>query len=304
MLAITMGDPNGIGPEIVAGYLKENPAEDILVIGNEKALGFFAPQLKCQVIDPAGELTEHSRGRPLADNGRASFLYIQKAIAMALAGEITAIVTSPLNKEALHLAGYHFDGHTEILAEASGVKKFGMMFWSPAFNVMLTTIHKPLKAVPALITQDRFKNTLELALLGMMQLGVSNPAIAVCGLNPHAGEGGIFGGEEQNILLPVIDCFRAAGHNISDPLPADTAFTPAKIKKYDIFIAHYHDQGLIPLKMAAFDQAVNITLGLPFVRTSVDHGTAYDIAGRGLAHLGSLANAVEIARKIAGNRNL
>ncbi len=304
MLAITMGDPNGIGPEIVARYLKENPSSDIVVIGNEKALRFFDQQLSCQVIDPVGDLTEHSRGRPLAGNGRASFLYVQKAIEMALAGKIAGLVTAPLNKEALHLAGYHFDGHTEILAAASGVKKFGMMFWSPNLNVILTTIHKPLKNVPELITQERFKNTLELALLGMSQLGVKDPAIAVCGLNPHAGEGGIFGSEEQNILLPVIAQFRAAGHNISDPLPADTAFTPEKIKKYDIFVAHYHDQGLIPLKMVAFDQAVNITVGLPFVRTSVDHGTAYDIAGQGIAHLSSLANAVEIAKKIIVNRKL
>lgn len=304
MLAITMGDPNGIGPEIVARYLKETPAEDILVVGNEKALRSFYPQLNSPVVDPVGELLEHSKGRPLAANGRASFLYVQKAIEMALAGQVKGLVTAPINKEALHLAGYQFDGHTEILANAAGVKKFGMMFWSPAFNVILTTIHKPLRMVPDLITKEQFKNTLELALLGMNQLGVGQPALGVCGLNPHAGEGGIFGREEQDILLPVIKEFRSAGHNISDPLPADTAFTPDKIKKYDIIIAHYHDQGLIPLKMIAFDQAVNITVGLPFVRTSVDHGTAYDLAGRGVAHLGSLANAVEIARKIVRNRNL
>lgn len=297
MLAITMGDPNGIGPEIITKLLNQPGFMDCVVIGNSEALGKI--NKKVTVIDPFGPLKEHNNGRATAQNGEASYWYVLTAIEMAQKGIIDGIVTAPLNKEALHKAGYRFDGHTEILAGVTGTKKFGMMFWSPKLNIMLSTIHKPLEKVPGLLTKQKFQETIDLALSGMNDLGVKNPRIGVCGLNPHAGEGGLFGDEEQKIMIPVIRRYK----NVFGPYSADTLFTPERIRQFDLIIAHYHDQGLIPLKMLAFDTAVNITVGLPIVRTSVDHGTAYDIVGKNSAHTGSLKNAIVCARKIVRSRN-
>ena len=303
MLAITMGDPNGIGPEIINKLLQQEklPA-DTLIIGNRQALEAFGP-INYEVIDPFGPLTEYNQGRATKQNGAASYAYITHAIQLATAKKISGIVTAPINKEALHLAGYAFDGHTEILAAQTGTTNFGMMFASSALNIMLTTIHKSLRAVPDMITQEKVRTTITLGRQGMADLGLTNPRIAVCGLNPHAGENGIFGTEECEILKPVIQAYQAQGVSIAGPFPADTVFTPTQRSKYDLIIAHYHDQGLIPLKMLAFDSAVNITVGLPIVRTSVDHGTAYDIVGQGIASTESLKQAIILADRIAKNRH-
>ncbi len=300
MLGITMGDPNGIGPEIIGKYLKTDPDPDIVIIGSATALAEY--NLPNKIIDPFGKLKEIAKGRPTPENGLASYSYVVKAIEMAKKREIAAIVTAPLNKEALHLEGINFDGHTEILAEQTKTKDFGMMFYSPKIKIMLTTIHKSLKEVPALITKQRFAKTIDLAILGLRDLGIKNPRIAVCGLNPHAGENGIFGSEEQKVLTPVIKKYQKNKINIQGPFPADTIFIPVNLAKYDLIIAHYHDQGLIPVKILAFDEAVNITVGLPIIRTSVDHGTAYDIVGKRIASISSLSAAVAVARQIVKNK--
>lgn len=301
-IGITMGDPNGIGPEIVARLLAERKYKNCVVYGNTDALAYYE-RITNEVIDPYGKLTEHSRGRVLARNGAAAYAYISAAVADALAGKIDALVTAPLNKAALCKAGYKYDGHTEILAKLTKTKKYGMFFYSPELCVLLTTIHKSLRQVPALLTRQKFQETIELALLGLNSLGIKKPQIAVCGLNPHAGENGLFGEEEQKIIIPVIKQYQNKNLKIIGPFPADTLFVQEQRQNYDLIIAHYHDQGLIPLKMLAFDRAVNVTVGLPIIRTSVDHGTAYDIAGRGIAHLGSLSAALDLAEKMVNNRD-
>ncbi|MDR2431815.1 MAG: 4-hydroxythreonine-4-phosphate dehydrogenase PdxA [Candidatus Margulisbacteria bacterium] len=300
-IGITMGDPNGIGPEIVARFWAEKKYRDCVVYGNAAALSAYA-RLSAEIIDPYGRLPEHSRGRVSAVCGAAAYAYLEAAARDALAGRIDALVTAPLHKTALNLAGYKYAGHTEILAKLTGAKKFGMFFYSPALCLMLATVHQSIRQVPALLTRQRLRDTVELALLGLRLIGLPEPRLAVCGLNPHAGEDGLLGLEEKKIITPVVRGFRRAGLNISGPFPADTLFLPEQRRRYDLIIAHYHDQGLIPLKMLAFDRAVNVTVGLPLIRTSVDHGTAYDIAGRGIARTGSLAAAVRLARKMVKNR--
>lgn len=303
MLAITMGDPNGIGPEIIMKLLNnETFSSDLVVIGHRPALEAFGP-CPCEIVDPFGTLQEYNRGQATAQSGAASYAYLTHAIQLAQAKKISGIVTAPLNKEALHLAGYAYDGHTEILAEQTQTKDFGMLFASAQLNIMLTTIHKPLRAVPELVTAEKLRTAIRLGLQGMQDLGIAQPRIGVCGLNPHAGENGIFGSEEQTVIAPVIAECKKNGVLISGPFPADTLFTPQSRARFDLIVAHYHDQGLIPLKMLAFDSAVNITVGLPIVRTSVDHGTAYDIVGKNLASAESLKNAILLAERIIQNKH-
>lgn len=298
-----MGDPNGIGPEIIAKLLSvEKFSTDIVIIGNRQALEIQG-KITTEVIDPFGPLLEYGQGRATAQNGQASYAYVAEAIRLAKAKKIDGIVTAPINKEALHLAGYKFDGHTEILAEHTQTKDFGMMFASEHLNIILTTIHKALQDVPGLITAQRLRTIIKLGLQGLADLGITKPRLGVCGLNPHAGEHGIFGTEEQDIIIPVIQEYQKQDLQISGPYPADTLFTPSSRQRFDLIIAHYHDQGLIPLKMLAFDSAVNITVGLPIVRTSVDHGTAYDIVGKNIAHTTSLQNAILLAERIIKNRH-
>ncbi|GBR76082.1 4-hydroxythreonine-4-phosphate dehydrogenase [Candidatus Termititenax persephonae] len=297
-IGITMGDPNGVGAEIIVKLLKNKGYRDCVVYGNPLALS----GLKNQIIDPFGRLTEHGRGRVTAENGRAAYQYLQAAAGDALSGAIDAVVTAPLNKQALRAAGYKQDGHTEILAELTGTKKYGMFFYAPELCVMLTTIHQSIRQVPRLLTRQKLADTIDLGLAAIRLLGLRQPRVAVCGLNPHAGENGIFGREETTIITPVIKNYQKRGVKIAGPFPADALFTPAQRRKYDLVIAQYHDQGLIPLKLLAFERAVNVTVGLPIIRTSVDHGTAYDIAGQGKASTGSLAAAIRLARQMVKNR--
>jgi 4-hydroxythreonine-4-phosphate dehydrogenase len=245
------------------------------------------------------DLAKHAWGRPNAASGKAVVEYIRKAVDLATQHAVDAITTAPINKEMMNAAGYDYGGHTELLAALTNSKDFGMLFFGGGLKLMLATIHQALKDVPGLITKDRVLRTIRLAHSAMKGFGMDSPRVGVAALNPHASEGGLFGNEEWNEILPAVLEARGEGIDASDPLPADTLFYKARNGYYDIVIAMYHDQGLAPLKMLAFGNAVNITVGLPIIRTSVDHGTAYDIAGRGCADPTSLLEAVRVAADLA-----
>jgi 4-hydroxythreonine-4-phosphate dehydrogenase len=231
--------------------------------------------------------------------GQAAYDYIRAGIDLALQKRIRAIITAPINKEALKLADLHYPGHTEILAEFSGTKDFAMMLMNEELRVILVTIHVSLREAIEQLTVERELMTIRLAHRAMTQLGIAQPRIAVAGLNPHAGEHGLFGSEDEMIVRPAIQQAQAEGIQASGPWPGDTVFMHARQGRFDIVVAQYHDQGLIPVKYLGVDEGVNITVGLPFVRTSVDHGTAFDIAGTGRASHASLRVAVEQAVLLA-----
>jgi 4-hydroxythreonine-4-phosphate dehydrogenase len=248
------------------------------------------------VRDPA----DVAPGRVGAATGRAAYAYIERAIDAALTGEVAAVVTGPIHKEALRAAGVPFPGHTEIYAERPGAARACMMLASPELTCSFATVHVGYREVPGLLSVSRVLDVIELTADYIRRVRSREPVIAVCGLNPHAGEHGLFGDhEEERIILPAIEAARAKGLNVDGPLPPDTAFLPARRRATDAFVCMYHDQGHIPLKALAFDEAVNVTLGLPIVRTSVDHGTALDIAWRGKANPNSLFEAVRIAAALA-----
>ena len=218
------------------------------------------------------------------DCGKAAYTYITSAIDEALAGRVDAIATGPINKEAINAAGIPFPGHTEILADRTRSERACMMLTSDAITCALVTVHVGYRDVPGLLTRERIDNTIDLTARAMRRLRGREPRLLVCGLNPHAGEHGLFGdGEEERLIAPAVTDARARGLDVTGPLPPDTAFLPKYRARTDAYICMYHDQGLIPLKALAFEEAVNVTLGLPIVRTSVDHGTAFDIAWRGEA---------------------
>jgi 4-hydroxythreonine-4-phosphate dehydrogenase len=326
LIAITMGDPAGIGPEIIAKVFEAGEVLSAcrpVVVGSapviEKAARDLRLQLSVRTITAPADsapargavevihlenvnLTKHQWGRPNAASGKAVVEYITRATELALRGEIDAIVTAPINKEMMNAAGHHYAGHTELLAHLTGAKEYGMLFVGGGLTVILATIHHALKDVPGLITRERVLGILRLAHSAMKDFGIERPRIGVAALNPHASEGGLFGHEELNELLPAVLEARGMGIDASDPLPADTLFYKARNKQYDIVVAMYHDQGLGPLKMLAFGNAVNVTVGLPIIRTSVDHGTAYDIAGKGCADPASLREAILLAARMAENR--
>ncbi len=220
----------------------------------------------------------------------------------ALAGEVDALVTAPLNKESLAAAGHHWPGHTEMLAEVAGVSDVAMLFVGGALRVALVTIHRSLRSVPDAITSAEVERVARLLHRELPGLGAASRRIAVCGLNPHAGEGGMFGREEIDVIAPAVARLRQEGLDVSGPFPADSLFARAARGEFDAVLAQYHDQGLIPVKLAAFGHAVNVTLGLPFVRTSVDHGTGFDIVDRGVADEGSLLAAMSLAADLVAAR--
>jgi len=319
-IAITMGDPCGIGPEIIA-KLYANSAElpPTLVIGDEgliqRAVQLLALPLTVQVIDsPEGfqplpdtiPVISRSRlpedlpfGELDARAGKAAYGYIRTGIDLALQKRIRAMVTAPINKEALRLADIHYPGHTEILADFSGTRDFAMMLMNNDLRVILVTIHVSLRdALEQLSTESELR-TIRLAHQAMTLLGIAQPRIAVAGLNPHAGEHGLFGSEDEAIIRPAIQQAQAGGIEASGPWPGDTVFMHARQGRFDIVVAQYHDQGLIPVKYLGVDEGVNVTVGLPFVRTSVDHGTAFDIAGTGKANESSLRVAVSQAAMLS-----
>ena len=315
-IAITMGDPCGIGPEIIAKlYADPVPLPPILVLGDagliRRAIRLLDLPLTVRLIDsPEGfQSTQNainvislSRlpedlpfGQLDARAGKAAFDYIRAGIDLALQKRIRAVVTAPINKEALRLADIHYPGHTEILADFSGTKDFAMMLMNNELRVILVTIHVSLREAIEQLTVESELTVIRLAHRAMTQLGIAQPRIAVAGLNPHAGEHGLFGSEDEAIIKPAIQQARAEGIEASGPWPGDTVFMHARQGRFDIVVAQYHDQGLIPVKYLGVDEGVNITVGLPFVRTSVDHGTAFDIAGTGKASHASLRVAVEQA---------
>jgi 4-hydroxythreonine-4-phosphate dehydrogenase len=242
-------------------------------------------------------------GRVDARAGAAAHAASVEASRAAMRGEVRAVVTAPIHKEALAAAGVKHPGHTEILAEVAGVPDVRMMLANDELRTILVTIHVPLRAAIDAITREAVRDTIAIADAGLKRLGVARPRIAVAGLNPHAGEGGLMGREEIETIAPAIADARAAGIDASGPWPGDTVFMRARgFREFDVVVAMYHDQGLIPVKYLGLDSGVNVTVGLPFVRTSVDHGTAFDLAGRGLADPRSLLAAIELAAKLAPDR--
>ena len=285
-VGVTMGDPSGIGPEIVLKAITDPRVREVC----EPVL--YGPRT-------AAERKRFTPGVLSADAGRAACEAIEQAVADAMAGQLDAIATGPIHKEALALAGVAWRGHTELLAHLTGARDVAMMFDSPRLRVVLVTVHVPLSSVPRLLTQERVEKTLALAAAALPRFGVPTPRLALAGLNPHAGEGGLMGSEDQDVLVPAVESARRCGIDVTGPVPADTVFRQAVDGRFDAVIACYHDQGLIPVKLVGFGEAVNITLGLPIVRTSVDHGTAFDIAGRGVADETSLVHAVLLAARLA-----
>ena len=285
-VAITVGDPAGIGPEIAQKAVEDPRVLEVC----EPVL--YAP--------PAG--TAFEPGLLSATSGRAAFDAICDAVRDAQAGTVDAIATAPVNKLAFAHAGLPWKGHTDLLAHLTGSPRVAMMFWSEPLKVVLATIHVPLADVPRLLTSDVLADTFDLTARELPRFGIDSPRIALAGLNPHAGEDGLLGSEEEEVLRPAVAAARARGLHVDGPFPGDTIFVRAARGEFDAVIACYHDQGLIPVKLLAFGQAVNVTLGLPIIRTSVDHGTAFDIAGKGVADPSSMVTATLLAARLATKR--
>jgi 4-hydroxythreonine-4-phosphate dehydrogenase len=327
ILGITMGDPAGIGPEVIAKAVAGRQVRRLcrpIVIGSLPDLERTIRSLKLPlrivqvdghddrvwkpnevaVLDPLDQpLGRFAMGVAADTTGAASVSFIKKGVELAEAGCIGGIVTAPINKEAINLAGCHYPGHTELLADLTQSKESGMMIVGGPLKIMFVTTHVAIKDLSSVLTTERIAKAIRLAHLGLTQyFGIRKPKIGLAALNPHAGEHGLFGNEEETSILPAARQARAAGIQVSDPLPADTLFSKAARGGFDGVVAMYHDQGLIPLKLVAFGTCVNVTVGLPIIRTSVDHGTAYDIAGKGLADPGSLVEAVRLGATLARTR--
>jgi 4-hydroxythreonine-4-phosphate dehydrogenase len=282
-IALTLGDPAGVGPEIVA-----------------KAMVDPRVRAVCEPV-PYGpaDLSGFRPGELSADAGRAAYDAVRRAVADAQAGDVAAIATAPVNKEAFALAGLSWRGHTELLADLTGARRVAMMFYSRPLRVVLATVHVALSEVPSLLTREWLEELIRLSAAELPRFGFASPRLGVAGLNPHAGEHGVIGAEDDAVIRPAVEACRAAGIPVLGPFPADTLFVRATRGEFDAVIACYHDQGLIPVKLVAFGHAVNVTLGLPIIRTSVDHGTAFDIAGKGVADPGSMIEAVLLAAQLA-----
>ena len=292
-LAITAGDPAGIGPEICDALASSRFADQVVIIGDAALQGSNLPVIDTPFPAPV------IKGRPDSSNAATLLDGLRRAVSGCLSGEFSGMVTAPLSKSVIADAGIPFTGHTEFLAEITHTPLPVMLLVAGELRVALASTHLPLRAVPDYITAERLTAVIEVLHQDLQgKFGIDRPEIIVCGLNPHAGEGGLLGHEDAAIIAPVVDALTQRGMRLRGPLPADTAFTPAAGSK-DAVLAMYHDQGLPVLKYAGFGHAVNVTLGLPIVRTSVDHGTAFDIAGTGTADPGSLLAAVELALQLA-----
>jgi 4-phospho-D-threonate 3-dehydrogenase / 4-phospho-D-erythronate 3-dehydrogenase len=315
-IAITMGDAAGVGPEIIVGALTgDDPFPGAVVVGDAERLRRAASVLGVDVdvvaverpadavpegaiacIDIGGIDADLPFGELSAQAGDGAYRAIERAVALAQAGEVDAICTAPLNKEALHLAGHRYPGHTELLAELTGVSDYAMMLTTPKLRVIHVTTHIGLIDAVAAIDPARVERVIRLG-----HAALSSPRIAVCGINPHAGEHGLFGhGEEAEKIEPAVAAAAADGIDVQGPLPADTVFFRAVRGDFDLVVAMYHDQGHGPIKVLGLEEGVNVTVGLPVIRTSVDHGTAFDIAGQGVADPGSLRAALREAVRLAG----
>jgi len=324
LLGITLGDPCGIGPEVVLKALAlagTRRCARFAIIGSDPVLRAVADRfgirgVRWRVVTglrrslpeepipliPVGRACRRLalKAKATAAGGKCSLLWVEAAIDMALAGELDAIVTAPINKEALAKAGAPWPGHTEILAARTGAAKPVMMMAGGGVRAALVTTHASIRDLPGLITMENVLAAIRVTARDLARyFGMARPRLAVCGLNPHAGEAGLFGNEEQRAVAPAIEAARKEGIDCSGPFPADVVYVPARRRGFDAVIAMYHDQANIPVKMLAFERGVNVTLGLPIIRTSPDHGTAYDIAPRGVADPGSLIAAIRMAARMA-----
>ncbi len=319
ILAITLGDPAGIGPEVVLkalGHGEVFAACRPLVVGDrgvlERAAGWvdMRPRFEGMVEIGSGryeegtvplldlanvELADVPVGEVSAGAGRAAVEYVMRACDLAMAGQAAAVVTAPLNKEAMHRAGFLYPGHTELLAERTGAERVSMLLVGPTLRVVHVSTHVSLEEAIRRVRPARVLEVIELAQRSCRMLGIEAPRIGVAGLNPHASENGLFGVQEAEQIQPAIETARARGWTVSDPQPPDTVFLRATRGEFDIIVAMYHDQGHIPMKLLAFDSGVNVSIGLPILRTSVDHGTAFDIAGTGQASEESMLAAIRVA---------
>ena len=332
-IGITMGDPSGIGPEVVIKALHDPAIRSLgrfVIYGLNELMAYAADQLE---IEPYWYRVQHDSRRttrnitenvvvldfdefdgfmqsprqPSKSGGLASKTFVEEAIADALrpAAEprhLDALITGPISKQAWRLAGFKWPGHTELLAHRTKAKRHAMMFVSPRLRVVVATAHVPLMKIRDMLTIGRVFDPIDLGYDACREMGIERPAIAVTGLNPHAGEGGFLGDEETRLIMPAIEVAREAGINVSGPFPADTVFIDAASGTFDLVVAMYHDQGLIPVKLLGRDKAVNHTLGLPIIRTSPAHGTAFDIAGRNRASAESMKASIELAARLAVSR--
>ena len=319
-IAVTMGDPAGIGPEIVAkAFAEEGRDRRALVVGDpailERAAKLLGLELGVEEISEPEEAAfepgavdvlavgevpnELPFGELDARAGDAAFRYVERATELASAGRVGAIATAPLNKEAMHLAGHKYPGHTEILANLTGTEDYAMMLVTDELNVIHVSTHVSLREAIERVMPERELAVIRLAHASLRKLGVESPRVAVAGLNPHAGENGLFGTEDAEYIAPAVEEARERGIEASGPWPPDTVFMRARRGVFDIVVVQYHDQGHIPVKLMGFDTGVNVTVGLPFFRTSVDHGTAFDIAGTGKAEHASMRAAIDLARRLS-----
>jgi 4-hydroxythreonine-4-phosphate dehydrogenase len=319
-IAVTMGDPAGIGPEItVKAFAGARLAVPALVVGDAGLLRRTAQALGLALDINAIANPEAARPRPKtldvisltdlpdslavgqvsAQAGQAAYDYVAHAIRLALDRRVRAIATAPINKDAFKAAGIGYPGHTEMLGDLTGTPDVAMMLANDELRTVLVTVHVSLREAIRQITLERELKTIRLAQRALAGLGVAQPRIAVAGLNPHAGENGLFGDEETNVIRPAVQLAQQEGLNVSGPYPGDTIFMRARRGEFDVVVAQYHDQGLIPVKYLGLENGINVTIGLPFVRTSVDHGTAFDIAGRGVADPSSLLKSIELAARLS-----
>jgi 4-hydroxythreonine-4-phosphate dehydrogenase len=322
-IGITMGDPSGIGPEIilksfekqvvrrnnivvVADYNVMQAMYDILNIKSFSLHKISTPEeslFNGKVLNiynlPLIDMHKFKPGMVHAESGNAAFTAIRQALRMVMNKELDTIVTAPVNKEALHLAGHNYPGHTEIFADLTGTSDYAMLLYDKKLRVIHVSTHIPLLEAISGLKRERIEKVIGLADGVMKKLKIMNPRIAVAGINPHSGENGLFGREEIDEIIPAIMNMKKKGINVEGPIPPDTVFLQALKGKYDIVVAMYHDQGHIPLKLLGFSSGVNVTVGLPFVRTSVDHGTAFDIAWTGQADPTSMVEAVKLALKLS-----
>lgn len=323
VLGITMGDAAGVGPEVIVKALMDKKIYQQacpIVFGDKKimqrAVKIIGADLKCRSIKSINEggteygiidivdLDNLPEDLPFAKvdgrAGKAAYEYIEKAVDYAMQRKVHAIVTAPLNKEALNLGGVHYPGHTEILGALMGQKDFSMMLTSPKLRVIHVSTHVAISRVPALVKKERISKVIDLAYDALRLMGIKEPRIAVAGLNPHCGEGGLFGTEDQTEIVPAVEQARRKGYNVTGPLPPDSVFhRAANLNEFDIVVVMYHDQGHIPIKVLGFDSGVNVTVGLPCIRTSVDHGTAFPVAGKGIANSKSMTAALELGAQMA-----
>ena len=324
LIGITMGDPGGIGPEVILKALTSpeiRTAANYVIIGSEKVLSDIAdnPDIGTRlqlsrIYNTSSNLKRNLTGnisvldidnvsvnaalmhKPIRDSGKASVEYILKGLDLALGEEIDALVTAPISKEAIKLAGFDFAGHTELLKEKTSVKNVVMLMVGKGLRVSFVTTHLAVNEISEGINQENVFSTIQITATGLKTFfGIDRPKIAVCGLNPHCGDGDRFGTEERDVIIPAIERAQEMGIDCHGPLSSDTVFNKALNGEFDIVVVQFHDQGTIPIKMHAFDSGVNITLGIPVIRTSPTHGTAFDIAGKGIANPGSMIEAIKTA---------